>query len=267
MSRRRRRANRLGRTWPSGARLSQGRIHTRSPDVCERIGPRGCGYETRLLGGLGLVHARPVCAIEATEEDVTAVSTPSRLVAHGNTASSLCGAGVAARTVGRSGSVRPGDHFATPSRTDSVRMWKWLCDRDDLRQPGTNWATPSRADSIYMCFVIDTTNLRQPGTSFSHTLPSRFARRLRRLTHPSHALPRPPSATSRGVRHRAVRLSGGQSRPNRRRTLKRQYDRRRSRHRNLSRVSVRGVRRGERVTAGATMREVDEALTLGLTLD
>jgi len=183
----------------TGARLSQGRIHTRSPDVCERTGPGGCGYETRLLGGLGLVHARPVCAIEATEEGATAVSTPGRLVVHGDTASSLRGAGVAARTVGRSGSVRPGDHFATPSPADSVRMWKWLCDRDDLRQPGTNWATPSRADSIYLCFVIDTTNLRQPGTTWPH--PPQPIRSSPPATHSS--LARAPEAAFGDLARRA----------------------------------------------------------------
>jgi len=40
--------------------------------------------------------------------------------------------------------------------------------------------------------MIETT-ARHPDTSFSHTLPSRFARRRRRLAHPSHALASPPS--------------------------------------------------------------------------
>ncbi len=46
------------------------------------------------------------------------------------------------------------------------------------------------------------TPARPPDTSYRHTLPSRFARSLRSLAHPSHALASPPSATSRGARHR-----------------------------------------------------------------
>jgi len=45
---------------------------------------------------------------------------------------------------------------------------------------------------------------RHPGTIFSHILPNRFASRLRRLAHPSHALASPPPACSRGARHRWV---------------------------------------------------------------
>jgi len=73
-------------------------------------------------------------------------------------------------------------------------------------------ATPSRADSLaYVGRARVDTTLRQPGTSFSHTLPSQFARRLRRLAHPSHALSRSLLATSRGARHHTVRLAGGTS--------------------------------------------------------
>jgi len=56
--------------------------------------------------------------------------------------------------------------------------------------------------------MTDTT-ARHPDTTYSHTLPSRFARRLWRLAHPSHALAgtlRGP----RGARHRSwefVRVS------------------------------------------------------------
>jgi len=49
------------------------------------------------------------------------------------------------------------------------------------------------------CVIERTRDNRAP---VSHALPSRFARRRRRLAHPSHALVSTPLAHSRGVRHR-----------------------------------------------------------------
>jgi len=48
----------------------------------------------------------------------------------------------------------------------------------------------------YECIYdyVTKTTARHPDTIFSHTLPSRFASRLWRLAHPSHALASPPSA-------------------------------------------------------------------------
>jgi hypothetical protein len=61
----------------------------------------------------------------------------------------------------------------------------------------------TRAPSVSR--VIDTAE-RYPDITFSHVLPSRLTRRHGRLVRPSHALARPPPATSRGARHgRSVR--------------------------------------------------------------
>ena len=48
----------------------------------------------------------------------------------------------------------------------------------------------------YECIYdyVTKTTARHPDTIFSHTLPSRFASRCKRLAHPSHALASPPSA-------------------------------------------------------------------------
>jgi hypothetical protein len=82
---------------------------------------------------------------------------------------------------------------------------------DELKADGAR--TPigphSPGPILYMCgseYVGETT-LQHPDTTYRHTLPNRFARCLRHLAHPSHALASPPAACSRGARHRGV---GGQ---------------------------------------------------------
>ena len=78
---------------------------------------------------------------------------------------------------------------------------------------GAGWSHPL-ASILYGYRSVNDTTARQSGTIFSHTLPGRFARRLRRLAHLSHALASPPPACSRGARHRrGIVVRGGVNRP------------------------------------------------------
>jgi hypothetical protein len=94
---------------------------------------------------------------------------------------------------------------ATPSPTDSLAYAEGYVTDTTPRQPGTPFShtLPNRFARICRG-VRDGHDPATAGHHFSHTLPNRFARSLRSLAHPSHALTRPPAATSRGARHRTT---------------------------------------------------------------
>ena len=60
---------------------------------------------------------------------------------------------------------------------------------------------------------VANTTARSPDITFSHTLPSRFARRLRRLAHPSHALADTLPRSARRAPPQYQYLAGELSRP------------------------------------------------------
>jgi len=70
-------------------------------------------------------------------------------------------------------------------------------------QPHPPQPIPYVCGGCWYDYVTNTTAW-STDTTYSHTLPNRFARRPRRLAHPSHALASPPPACSRGARHPAV---------------------------------------------------------------
>ena len=85
---------------------------------------------------------------------------------------------------------------ATPSPADLIRVCRLLCERYDSATPGHSFQPHPPQPILYVCVgcCVNNTTPRHPDTSFSHTLPNRFASRLWRLAHPSHALASPPSA-------------------------------------------------------------------------
>ena len=78
-----------------------------------------------------------------------------------------------------------------------VLLWK-LYEQHDRVTPGHTFQPHPPQPILYECedsCVIDMT-AQHLDTPFSHILPSRFASRLWRLAHPSHALVSSPSARS-----------------------------------------------------------------------
>ena len=78
-----------------------------------------------------------------------------------------------------------------------VLLWK-LYEQHDRVTLGHTFQPHPPQPILYECedsCVIDTT-AQHPDTPFSHILPSRFARWLHHLAHPSHALVSSPSARS-----------------------------------------------------------------------
>jgi hypothetical protein len=92
--------------------------------------------------------------------------------------------------------------------TTSVCSPQYTCDGGNApnmtaRPPDTEYPHPPQP-ILYVYDYVNNKTPRYTDIRFSHTLPSRFASRQRRLAHPSHALTSPPSVSSRGARHRDV---------------------------------------------------------------